>query len=157
MRSLVRVATSSTVNVAARRTIVDNRFCSFAFVKAESWHWRWITRLPYLDLAWPLGGKKYNNRAGRILIRDFRRKHKRLTKAQCEGFFSFFADRVTTLMSPRTAKYVEALVREGDSFDYRKWLKRIREEEAQANQAAATGTSGELAAAEIGKPMAHAA
>jgi hypothetical protein len=38
-------------------------------------------------------------------------------------------------MSPRTAKYIEALVREGDSFDYDKWLKRVREEEAQAKQA----------------------
>jgi hypothetical protein len=43
-------------------------------------------------LAWPLRGKKYNKRAGRILIRDFRihyfGKHKRLTKQRCEEFFS---------------------------------------------------------------------
>jgi hypothetical protein len=56
-------------------------------------------------------------------------------------------------MSPRTAKYIEALIREGDNFDYFKWLKRTREEEAQAKQAEAAGTSGELVAAEIGKPM----
>jgi hypothetical protein len=48
------------------------------------------------------------------------------------------------LMSPRTAKYVEATIREGDNFDYDAWLKRVRDEEAQAKQTAATGTSGEL-------------
>ena len=71
---------------------VDNRFCGFAFVKAESWHSRWTIRLPHLDLAWPLRGKKYNKRAGRIMIRDFRihyfGEHKRLTKKRCEEFFS---------------------------------------------------------------------
>jgi hypothetical protein len=71
---------------------VDNRFCGFAFVKAEIWHSRWTLRLPYLDLAWPLRGKKYNKRVGRILIRDFRinyfGNHKRLTKERCEEFFS---------------------------------------------------------------------
>ena len=56
-------------------------------------------------------------------------------------------------MSPRTAKYVEAMIREGDSFDYSKWLKRVRQEEAKAKQAEATWTPGELAAAEIGKPI----
>jgi hypothetical protein len=48
------------------------------------------------------------------------------------------------LMSPRTAKYVEAMVRE--DFDFNEWLKEVREEEAGA-----TSTSGELAAAEIDK------
>ncbi len=71
----------------------DHRFCGFSFVKADSPHYtRWTTRLPYLDLSWPLRGKKYDKRAGRIMIRDFRinyfGKHKRLTKARCEGFFS---------------------------------------------------------------------
>jgi hypothetical protein len=56
-------------------------------------------------------------------------------------------------MSPRTAKYVEALTREGDNFDYFRWLKRTREEEAQAKQAEAASPSGELVAAEIGKPL----
>jgi hypothetical protein len=37
-------------------------------------------------------------------------------------------------MSPRTAKYVAAMIREGDSFDYSKWLKRVRQEAAQAKQ-----------------------
>jgi hypothetical protein len=64
-------------------------------------------------------------------------------------FFSYNA----TLMSPRTPKYVEAMIREGDGFDYIRWLKSVREEEAQAKQAEATGTSGELAAAEIDRPI----
>jgi hypothetical protein len=46
---------------------------------------------------------------------------------------TFFADRAA-LMSPRTTKYVQAMIREGDNFDYHKWLKRVREEEAQAKQ-----------------------
>jgi hypothetical protein len=40
-------------------------------------------------------------------------------------------------MSPRTAKYVEAMIREGDNFDYDEWLKRVREEEAQQAEASA--------------------
>jgi hypothetical protein len=71
---------------------VDDRFCGFAFVKAEAQRSQWTMRLSHLDLAWPLRGKKYNKRAGRILIRDFRLsyfgKHKRLTKQRCEEFFS---------------------------------------------------------------------
>jgi hypothetical protein len=71
---------------------VDNRFCGFAFVKTESWHSRWTVRLHHLDLWWPLRGKKYNKRASRILIRDFRinyfGKRKRVTKERCEEFFS---------------------------------------------------------------------
>jgi hypothetical protein len=43
--------------------------------------------------------------------------------------------RVPPTVSPRTAKYVEAMTREGDNFDYYKWLKRVREEEAEAKQA----------------------
>jgi hypothetical protein len=63
-----------------------------------------------------------------------------------------FAD-CGALMSPRTAKYVEALMREGDNFDYVQWLKRVREEEAQAKQAEVERTSGELVAAETDKPI----
>ena len=55
-------------------------------------------------------------------------------------------------MSPRTAKYVEAMIREGDGFDYDQWLKAVREEEAEAKQTEATGTSGELTRAEKDKP-----
>jgi hypothetical protein len=71
---------------------VDDRFCGFAFVKAEAQRSQWTMRLSHLDLAWPLRGKKYNEQASRILIRDFRLnyfgKHKRLTKQRCEEFFS---------------------------------------------------------------------
>ena len=70
-----------------------NRFCGFRFVKANRvLYSRWATRLPHLNLALPLGQKKYNKRAGRILMRDFRRhyfgEHKRLTKKRCERFFN---------------------------------------------------------------------
>jgi hypothetical protein len=57
-----------------------------------------------------------------------------------------------TLMSPRTAKYVEAMIREGDNFDYDEWLQRVREQEAEAKQAEATGISGKVAA-QIAKPI----
>jgi hypothetical protein len=60
--------------------------------------------------------------------------------------------RVPPLTSARTAKYIHALVREGDSFDYDKWLERVREQEADAKQAEA-GTSGELTAAQIAGPI----
>jgi len=73
-------------------SVSGRRFCSFAFVKGEARPSQWKTRLPHLDLAWPLREKKYNKRAGRILIRDFRLhyfgKHKRLTKKRCEKFFT---------------------------------------------------------------------
>ena len=35
--------------------------------------------------------------------------------------------RGTALLSSRTAKYVEAMIREGDNFDYVSWLKKVRE------------------------------
>jgi hypothetical protein len=54
------------------------------------------------------------------------------------------------LSSPRTAKYVAALMREGDNFDYYKWLQRVRKEEDQEKQAAAAFTSGEMIPAKIG-------
>ena len=76
---------------AADEFDVDSRFCGFEFVDAESRRSRWGTRLPCLDLRWPLR-KKYDKGAGRIMLRDFRRhyfgKHKRLTKERCEEFFS---------------------------------------------------------------------
>jgi hypothetical protein len=70
---------------------VDRRFCGFSFVEADSPNYsRWATRLPYLDLSWRPLRRKYDNRAGRIMIRDFRThyfgKSKRLTKARCEEF-----------------------------------------------------------------------
>jgi hypothetical protein len=74
---------------------LGGRFCGFAFVEAGSARYsRWSTRLPYLpylNLSWPLR-RKYDKRAGRILIRDFRIHYfgedKRLTKQRCEEFFS---------------------------------------------------------------------
>jgi len=71
---------------------IDHRFCGLSFVRADSAQYtRWTTRLPYLDLSWPLR-RKYDKRAGRIMIRDFRinyfGKRKRLTKSRCEEFFS---------------------------------------------------------------------
>lgn len=74
------------------RSAIGRSFCGFTFVKSKTCQSRWTIRCPHLDLAWPLRGKKYNKRAGRILIRDFRLhyfgKHKRLTKQRCEAFFS---------------------------------------------------------------------
>ena len=40
--------------------------------------------------------------------------------------------RAPSLLSPRTANYVAALIRQGDNFDYFKWLQTVREEEGQA-------------------------
>jgi hypothetical protein len=54
------------------------------------------------------------------------------------------------MLSPRTAKYVAAMIREGDDFDYYKWLKRVREEESQASHVPTAFTSGELVAAGMG-------
>jgi hypothetical protein len=63
---------------------------------------------------------------------------------------TFCPDRAN-LWSARTAKYIEALVREGDSFDYDKWLKRVRhEEEAQAKDAI---TPREVIASQADSPI----
>jgi hypothetical protein len=56
-------------------------------------------------------------------------------------------------MSPRTAKYIEAMIREGDSFDYNKWLKRVREEEAQAKQAPTANIPRDVVAARVVNPV----
>jgi hypothetical protein len=55
-----------------------------------------------------------------------------------------------SMFSPRTAKYVEARIREGDDFDYRKWLRRVREEETQAKQIPAAFSPTESEVLEIG-------
>jgi hypothetical protein len=61
-------------------------------------------------------------------------------------------------MSPRTAKYVEAMIRQGDSFDYDSWLEKVREEEAQAKQLSAAFGSGQAGAAgQIGNPVSKSA
>ena len=56
-------------------------------------------------------------------------------------------------MSPRTAKYVEAIIREGDAFDCKKWLQKVREEEAEAKQILAASASGEPAPIQIKSPI----
>jgi hypothetical protein len=70
---------------------LDRRFNGFEFVDADSHPSRWSTRLPYLDLRWQFR-RKYDKRAGGIMLRDLRRhyfgKQKRLTKERCEDFFS---------------------------------------------------------------------
>jgi hypothetical protein len=55
-----------------------------------------------------------------------------------------------TLLSPRTEKYVEARVREGDNFDYRRWVQWVREEEAQAKQVPAVFSFSESVGPELG-------
>src|SRR5258707_1110141 len=54
------------------------------------------------------------------------------------------------MLSPRTIKYVDSMIREGDNFDYCTWLRRVREEEAQANQTPAAFFPSESVAPEIG-------
>jgi hypothetical protein len=54
------------------------------------------------------------------------------------------------LLSSRTAKYVDAMIHEGDKFDYRGWLRRVREEEAQAKHFPVAFSSGEYVVPEIG-------
>jgi hypothetical protein len=61
--------------------------------------------------------------------------------------------RAPSLLSPRTANYVAALIRQGDNFDYFKWLQKAREEEGQAKQISATFTSGKIIAPEIDPPI----
>ena len=56
-------------------------------------------------------------------------------------------------MSPRTAKYIEAMIREGDNFDYHKWLKMVREEYAQAKQAPTAITPRDVVAAQVDDPI----
>jgi hypothetical protein len=52
-------------------------------------------------------------------------------------------------LTPRTANYVAALIREGDNFDYCKWLQRVREEKAQAKELRQANTE-QIASEEIG-------
>jgi hypothetical protein len=52
-------------------------------------------------------------------------------------------------LTPRTANYVAALIREGDNFDYYKWLQRVCEEKAQAKELRQANTE-QIASEEIG-------
>jgi hypothetical protein len=63
--------------------------------------------------------------------------------------------RAAPMLSPRTADYVSALIRDGDNFDYAGWLQQVRAEEAQAKQSQQTSTSGETVAKEIAPPIAR--
>jgi hypothetical protein len=49
--------------------------------------------------------------------------------------------------------YVAALTREGDNFDYHKWLQNVREEEAQAARVFATISSYHIKAARSANPI----
>jgi hypothetical protein len=57
------------------------------------------------------------------------------------------------LFSPRTGKYVAALMRQGDDFDYSKWLRQVREEEASPKSSSITCKPSELVATEAGGTM----
>ena len=61
--------------------------------------------------------------------------------------------RAPCLLSPRTANYVAALIRQGDKFDYYEWLQTVRDEEGQGKQIPATVTSGKIIALEIDPPI----
>lgn len=47
------------------------------------------------------------------------------------------------MLTDRNKKYIEALIRDGDNFNYREWLREVREEEAQAKRVAAGSSSNE--------------
>src|SRR4029077_4052186 len=47
------------------------------------------------------------------------------------------------MLTDRNKKYIEALIRDGDNFNYRQWLREVREEEAQAKRVAAAFNSNE--------------
>jgi hypothetical protein len=50
---------------------------------------------------------------------------------------------VTKMLTDRNKKYIEALTRDGDNFNYREWLREVREEEAQAKRVAAASNPSE--------------
>jgi hypothetical protein len=54
-------------------------------------------------------------------------------------------------MSPRTVKYVQAMVREG--FDYNEWLKQVREQDARAKQVQPATTAHDVVAARVDNPI----
>jgi len=56
-------------------------------------------------------------------------------------------------MSPRTSKFIEALIREGDNFDYDQWLKRVREDEAQAKEVPTAITPRDIVAGQAHNPI----
>ena len=60
------------------------------------------------------------------------------------------AELQSSLFSTRTANFVETMIREGDEFDYRRWLRRVREEEAEAKEIPSAFYSGEYVAPQMG-------
>jgi hypothetical protein len=58
----------------------------------------------------------------------------------------------SVLFSPRTANYVSSFIREGDKFDYYRWLQGVREEAAQAKELPQPITSGNNVTARIDTP-----
>ena len=60
-----------------------------------------------------------------------------------------------SLLSPRTADYVAALIREGDDCDYCEWLQQVQGKEARAKQPQQTSTSGKTVAKEIAPQIAR--
>src|SRR5438045_3047224 len=44
------------------------------------------------------------------------------------------------MLTGRTAKYVEAIIREGDDFDYYRWLRRVREEDGRLKSVAVSSS-----------------
>ena len=60
--------------------------------------------------------------------------------------------RVPPLLSPRTASYVAALIREGDTFDYSKWLQEVRRKEREGKQVRAVHASDAPVCRELGYP-----
>ena len=58
----------------------------------------------------------------------------------------------SVLFSPRTANYVSSFIREGDKFDYYKWLQQVRGEAAQAKELPQPITSGNNVTARIDTP-----
>jgi hypothetical protein len=52
-------------------------------------------------------------------------------------------------LTPRTANYVAAIIREGDSFDYCKWLQQVRGEKTQAKELR-QATTKQIVSEEIG-------
>jgi hypothetical protein len=60
-----------------------------------------------------------------------------------------------SLLSPRTADYVSALIRDGDKFDYCRWLQQGRAEGARAKESQQTSASEKAVAKEIAPQIAR--
>jgi hypothetical protein len=59
-------------------------------------------------------------------------------------------------LTPRTVNYVAAVIRDGDDFDYCKWLERVREKEAQAKELPQAITE-RISSKEVGRGSQHIA